>query len=120
MDICLVNQVSKWYLNPLSYFLSELENIMGKGFSCDGMIKLCINDNFNKMVSNFAYICYSNSLSLWYNRLRHVGLNTIKRNVKCGMIACDAKEFEKCKICVKEKMIKKPFHSIEISSNLLD
>ena len=37
--------------------------------------------------------------------------------VKCGMIACDAKEFEKC---VKSKMIKKPFHSGERSFNLFD
>ena len=36
------------------------------------------------------------------------------------MIACDVKEFEKCEICVKSKMIKKQFHSVERSSNLLD
>ena len=27
---------------------------------------------------------------------------------------------EKCEICVKSKMIKNPFHSVERSSNLLD
>ncbi|KAL6339480.1 hypothetical protein AAG906_033019 [Vitis piasezkii] len=52
--------------------------------------------------------------------LAHVGLSTIKRIVKCGLIACDTKKFEKCEICVKSKMIKKPFHSVERSSNLLD
>ncbi|RVW29768.1 Retrovirus-related Pol polyprotein from transposon TNT 1-94 [Vitis vinifera] len=41
-------------------------------------------------------------------------------HVECGLIACDTKKFEKCKICVKSKMIKKPFHSVEGSSNLLD
>ena len=46
-------------------------------------------------------MCDSNSLSLWHNRLGHVGLSTIKRIAKCGMIAYDAKEFEKCEICVK-------------------
>ena len=68
---------------------------MGKGYSCDGMIKLCTNDNFYKVASNSAYMCHSNSLSLWPNRLGHVGLSTIKRIVKCGMIACDVNEFEK-------------------------
>ena len=58
----------------------------------------------------------SNSLSLWHNKLGHVGLSTIKRIVKCGMIACDAKKFEKCEIFVKSKMVKKPFHNIERSS----
>ncbi|RVW29758.1 Retrovirus-related Pol polyprotein from transposon TNT 1-94 [Vitis vinifera] len=41
-------------------------------------------------------------------------------HVECGLIACDTKKFEKCEICVKSKMIKKPFHSVEGSSNLLD
>ncbi|KAL6322658.1 hypothetical protein AAG906_015344 [Vitis piasezkii] len=40
--------------------------------------------------------------------LAHVGLSTIKRIVKCGLIACDTKKFEN------------PFHSVERSSNLLD
>ena len=100
--------------------LSKFGNFVGKGYSCDGMIKLYTNDNFNKVASNSVYMCDSNSLFLWYNRLGHVGLSTIKRIVKCGMIACDVKEFLKCKICVKSKIIKKSFHSVEISSNLLD
>ena len=93
---------------------------MGNGYSCDRMIKFCTNDNINKMTSNFAYMCHLNSLSLWHNRLGNVGLSTIKRIVKCDMIACDVKEFEKCEKCVKSKMIKKPFHNVERSSNLLD
>ena len=72
------------------------------------------------MTYNSAYMCGSNSLSLWHNRLGHVGLSTIKRIVKCGMISCVAKEFENYEICVKSKMIKKPFHNVQRSSNLLD
>ena len=93
---------------------------MGNGYSCDGMIKLCANDNINKMTFNSACMCDSNSLSLWHNRLVHVGLSTIQRIVKCGMIACDAKEFENYEICVKSRMIKNPFHNVEKSSNLLN
>ena len=93
---------------------------MGNDYSCDRMIKLCTNDNFNKIASNCTYMCDSNSLSLWNNRLGHVGLSTIRRIVKCGMIACDAKEFEKCEKCVKSKITKKSFHNVERSSNLLD
>ena len=100
--------------------LSKFGNFVGKGYSCDGMIKLCTNDNFNKVTSNSACMCDSNSLSLWRNRLGHVGLSIIERIVKCGVIACDVKEFEKCEICVKSNMIKKSFHTVERSSNLLD
>ena len=67
------------------------------------MIKLCTSDNFNKITSNFAYTCDFNSLSLWHNRIVHVGLSTSKSIVKFGMIACDAKEFEKCEICDKQR-----------------
>ena len=81
--------------------LSKSGNFVGKGYSCDEMIKLCTNDNINKMTSNFTYMCDSNSLSLWHNRLGHAGLSTIKMIVKCDMIACDAKEFEKYEICGK-------------------
>ena len=80
--------------------LSKSGNFMGNGYSCDGMIKLCTNDNINKMASTSAYMCDSNSLFLWHNRLAHV---------ECGLIACDTKKFEKCEICVKSKMIKKTF-----------
>ena len=76
--------------------LSKSRNFVGKGYSYDWMIKLCTNDNINKMASNYAYMCDINSLSLWHNRLGQVGLNTIKRIVKCVIISCDAKEFKKC------------------------
>ena len=57
---------------------------------------------------------------MWHNRLGHVGLSNINNILNCGMIALDVKEFEKCEICVKSNMIKKPFHNVERSSNLLD
>ena len=88
--------------------LSKSGNFVGKGYSCDGMIKLCTNDNFNKVASNSAYMCDSNSLSLWHNRLGYVGLSTIKRVMKSGMIACDVKEFEKCEICVTRQNLGVP------------
>ena len=48
--------------------LSKSENLVGNSYSCDEMIKLCTNDNFNKVASNSNYMCDSNSLSLWHNR----------------------------------------------------
>ena len=83
--------------------LSKFENFVGNGYFCDRMIKLCTNNNINKITSNSTYMCDSNTLSLWHNRLGHVDLITIKRIVKCGMIACDAKEFENCELCVNQR-----------------
>ena len=61
-----------------------------------------------------------NSISLWHGRLAHIGISTINRIIKCGLISCDTSNFEKCEICTKSKMVKKPFHSVERSSQLLD
>ena len=47
------------------------------------------------------------SVSLWHGRLAHIGIGTMKRMVKCGLIECDVKNFNKCEIFTKSKMIKK-------------
>ena len=87
------------------------------------MVKLCTNDvtfNVINKNANSAYIVEYDSLFLWHLRLSHIGFSTMKRVVKCGMIACNIKNYGKCETCVKAKMIKKPFPSVERSSNLLD
>ena len=47
-------------------------------------------------------------------------MNSIKRMIKSGIISCDINNFQKCELCVKSKMTKKPFQSIDRNSNLLD
>ena len=60
------------------------------------------------------------SITLWHNRLAHIGYSIIKRVVKCGLINCDVNEHDKCGLCVKSKMVKKHFPSVERNSKLLD
>ena len=36
------------------------------------------------------------------------------------MINCNIDEFNKCKICIKSKMARQPFHSAERNTHLLD
>lgn len=91
---------------------------VGKGYSAEGMIKLCTIDNIINKVSNSAYMI--DSVSLWHSRLAHIGISTMNRLIKSKLISCNIHEFEKCEICVKSKMIKKPFKSVERKSNLLD
>ena len=54
------------------------------------------------------------------SRLAHIGFSTMKRLIKCGLISCKSDKLDKCEICVKSKMIKKPFYSVERNSKLLD
>ena len=75
---------------------------MGKGYLCDGMVKLCTVDNeMNKSASSSAYMIDSNSSTLWHSRLAHVGISTIKRIIKYSLLSCDTNGFEKCEICMK-------------------
>ena len=99
--------------------LSRNVAFIGKGYSSDGMVKLCIVDNgINNNNVSFAYML--DSVSLWHGRLAHIGLSTMKRMIKCGLISCDVDKFKKCEICVKSKMIKKPFKSVERNLDLLE
>ena len=59
------------------------------------------------------------SISLWHQRLGHIGLNSMKRMISHGMISCKINDFLKCEFCVKSKMIKKSFKSVDRSTNLL-
>ena len=52
----------------------------------------------NKSVSS-AYIV--DSITLWYGRLAHISIGTMKRMVKCGLIERNVNNFNKCEICTK-------------------
>ena len=60
------------------------------------------------------------SISLWHQRLGHIGLNSMKRMISHGMISCKINDFQKRELCVKSKMIKKSFKSVDRSTNLLN
>lgn len=99
--------------------LSRNGVFVGKGYSYDGMVKLCIANNAINNNDASAYMV--DSVSLWHGRLAHVGISTTKRMIKCGLIFCDnVNKFKKCEKCVKSKMVKKPFRNVERNSQLLD
>jgi len=83
------------------------------------MVKLCIDNNIINKISS-SYIACPLSLSLWHDRLGHVSIRKIKNMIKSCDINYDINEFDKCEVCVKSKLVKKPFPSVERSSNLLD
>ena len=55
-----------------------------------------------------------------HGRFIHIGINTMKKLVKCDMIYCNVDELNKCEICIKFKMTRQSFHNIERNVNLLD
>ena len=44
----------------------------------------------------------------------------MKRMISHDMISCKINDFQKCELCVKTKMIKKSFKSVDRSTNLLN
>lgn len=57
--------------------------------------------------------------TLWYGRLAHIGI-TMKRIIKYGLISCKLYNLYKSETCIKSKIIKKSFHSVEITSQLIE
>ena len=72
---------------------------VGKRYSAEGMIKLCTTNNIINEISNSAYML--ESISLWHSRLAHIGISTMNRLIKSGLISCNIHDFGKCEICVK-------------------
>ncbi|KAI9180124.1 hypothetical protein LWI28_001482 [Acer negundo] len=77
------------FLDSIILILTKSENFIGKGYSCDGMVKLCIVDNdINKNVSNSAYMVASNSVTLWHSRLAYIVMSIPDRlydvHIDCG------------------------------------
>ena len=52
--------------------------------------------------------------------LSHIDISTMKGLVKCSMIICNVDELNKYEICIKSKMTRQSFHSVERNANLLD
>lgn len=79
--------------------LTRTGEFVRKGYSAKGMIKLCTTDNIINEISNSTYMI--EFTSLWYFRLVHIGINTMNKLIKSGLISCNIHDFEKCEICVK-------------------
>ena len=102
--------------------LSRNDVFVGNGCSCERLVKLCTvldnSCNSNNKSDVSVYMLYS--ISLWHQRLGHIGLNPMKRMISHGMISCKINDFQKCELCVKSKMIKKSFKSVDRSTDLLN
>lgn len=71
--------------------LTRSGSFIGKGYSCDGMVKLCIDDVINNKNATSAYML--DSIDIWHSKLAHIGISTMKRMIKCGLFSCDTNNF---------------------------
>ena len=104
----------KSVLEADNLILSKNGVFVGKGYACNGMFKLSINE----IKEHSAYTV--DSLSLWHARLGHLNYRSLKYMSKHGLISVTNNDFDKCEICIQAKITKKPFPSVEKNSELLD
>lgn len=93
LDIKYVYELSKLILTCNIVF-------MGKGYSIKGMVKLCTIDNIINKVSIFTYML--ESVSLWRSRLSHIGISTMKRLIKSGLISRDVNNLKNVKYMLNQ------------------
>ena len=105
--------------------LTKGGTFVGKGYMSEGLFKLNVfNDNviastINKSFMSSAYIV--ESCELWHSRLGHVNYRSMYKMANLGLLPkFGINKTHKCEICVESKFARKPFKSIERSSELLE
>ena len=105
--------------------LTKGGTFVGKEYMSEGLFKLIVfNDNvitstINKSFMSSAYIV--ESCELWHFRLGHVNYRSMYKMTNLGLLPkFGVNKTHKCEICVESKFARKPFKSIERSSELLE
>ena len=98
------NLMSSFFLNKASfkqtiesdnYVIIKKGLFVGKGYACDGMLKLNVENN--KASTNSVYILYS--INFWHARLCHINSRYVKIMSSLRLIPRLSKDFEKCETC---------------------
>jgi hypothetical protein len=96
------------------FVLTKGDIFVGKGYLFEGIFKL----NLVNKVNVSAYMI--DSFSLWHNRLGHVNTRKLHDMSILNLIPHSMNDMvDKCRICLKTKIVKKSFPKIDRSSTLL-
>ncbi|XP_075077010.1 uncharacterized protein LOC142163773 [Nicotiana tabacum] len=93
--------------------ISRGGDFVGKGYLSEGLFILNIAQDSTKNASTFNSAYIAESTDLWYGRLGHINIASIKRFRKIELIsAVNVDNFFKCPVCVEAKHTKKPFKNV--------
>ena len=100
--------------------ISKNNVFIGKGYVCEGLIKLNVSPNLiNNEIS--PIVLNTENSSLWHERLGHVNYGTIQRMINKGLLPNhNIKERTKCEKCAQCKHTRKAFSNIARDSSLLE
>ena len=89
---------------------------MGRGYACDGMFKLNVENN--KASINSVYML--SFINFWHAHLCHIISKYVGIMCSLGLIPRLSKDFEKCETCSQAKITKMPHKSVVRNTELLE
>ena len=109
MSSFLLNKVGfKQTMKFDNYVIAKKGLFVGKGYACDGMFKLNIENN--KASTGSVYML--SSINFWHAHLCHINSRYVRIMSSLGLIPRLSKDFEKCETCSQAKIIKRPHKSV--------
>ena len=78
-----------------NYVITKKGLFVVKGYACDGMFKLNVENN--KVSTSSGYML--SSINFWYARLCHINSRYVGIMSSLGLIPRLLKDFEKCETC---------------------
>jgi hypothetical protein len=104
----------KYVFESDQFVLTKGGTFVGKGYLSEGVFKLNLVNKLNV----YAYMI--DSISLWHNRLGHVNTRKLHDMSVLNLIPYSVNDMiDKCRICLKTKIVRKSFPKIDRSSTLL-
>ena len=103
MSRYLMNKIGlKQTMKSDQYVISKKGLFVGKGYACDGMFKLNIENN----ISSTSSIYMLSFVNFWHACLCHINSRYVGITGNIGLIPRLTKDFEKCEACSQAKIPK--------------
>ncbi|CAM8968501.1 unnamed protein product [Rhodiola kirilowii] len=109
------------------YVLSKGGIFVGKGYLCNGMFKLSLNENICSIYMNYEHEIPTRSTSshvdistLWHARLGYVHYKRLLKMSKHDLIPSFDMNIDRCRTCMLTKITRQPFYKVTRESNIID
>ena len=117
MSSFLLNKAGfKQTMESDNYVITKKGLFVGKGYACDEMFKLNVENN--KASTSSVYML--SFINFWHARLCHVNSRYVKIMSSLGLIPKPSKEFEKCETCSQAKITKRFHKRVVKNTELLE
>ena len=117
MSCFLLNKAGfKYTIKSDNYVITKNGLFVGKGYACDGMFKLNVENN--KASTSSVYML--SFINFWHACLCHINSMYVGIMSSLVLIPGLSKDFEKCETCSQVKLQKSPHKSVVRNIELLE